>query len=486
MAKVLLLSTDEGFRRRHEEALAAAGFDVVALKPSWPACYERVKRERPDAAAIDLGADPGMARQTALGLRESKATAALPLVLVRVEGEDVAELIEQIPRTLIVSEENLATGLQRTIPAKPDRRPHAPASHSDEEDPELLREADAVARELTERGERRHETQAERFARITRDAIASVAHQATAALERAGKTLSQSAHEIAGERPPAVVVRLGPAAEPKKPRKPAVRAAAGTVAKAAKIAAGTVIGAVVQATHRGEDEDEEPRSRSTRGGQKREAKGEKRTRKTAAKAQQTLAVAAIVATEATRRATRRARSASEAAKTTSLVAKAVSRNLASDAEDQVKRVRSKAATVARAPTRVAKRTAAVPATKAAAGKSATRPARKTAAAAGKAAPAARGGAKTARNATGNALGTAARGAGKTARKAATNVRDAAIAADRLAAASARKNAQLGREAAAVSGRPAPRTRAAPAATARNAAAPKRGGAPASNKKPRKH
>lgn len=456
MPKVLLLSSDEGFRRRHVQALVRHGFEPVALRPGWPACYDRVKHERPQAIALDFGADGNLARQTAIGLRESKATAALPLVLVRVDEQELEEVVAEIPRTLIVSEESLAEALWAALPARADR-PHAAATRMDDEDDEIDADAEAVGGQLADRVPD-GETPAERVARVARKAIADVAHQATEALQRASESIAHSTGVGAG------VVRHGPAAEPPRRRRPA----GDRVAKAAKVAAGMVLDAVLHARPRpaaeAEEGDEEPPAERTATKRKRapvsatEEPGG-RTRKTVARARQTLAVAAVVATESTRRTRRTAARAKEAAETTRLVARTVTRKLASDAED---RVRDLARGAARPKGAKRVTTAAAPdAGVATARTTAGRAARATTGTVARTAGAARATTRTVRKA-----------AGTGARKAADRVRSTAVAADRLAASTAREKASAGR----LQPAPAPR-RAATAGKTRAGAAPGKPGTP---------
>ncbi|WP_373046536.1 hypothetical protein [Vulgatibacter sp.] len=241
MSRVLLLSFDEALRERQARLLAAEDHQVAVGEPSWPAAYEQAKRERPEVLVVDCGIRASRGRETALGLRESKATAALPLVLLRVLDSAREQTERRVPHVRFATEEQLATAVQEAVPAPADGRVRHVPARTDEEDMELFEEADEVADEIAT-GVLLPQGFAGAFAKAAREALLRVAQQATEVLQRAGESLAETTREITGGRRPGKVTRRGPAAIEEAPA-----AIGGKAAKAGKRA----VAAAVAATQTG-------------------------------------------------------------------------------------------------------------------------------------------------------------------------------------------------------------------------------------------
>lgn len=110
MAKVALLQfdTDPACAARRD-LLAKTGAKVVEGEPRWPAFFDLVSREQPDAIVIACSVIPRHPREAARYLGDGFNTRDIPVYLVDVPPTAYNEFRASAPRATIVAMSDIAT-----------------------------------------------------------------------------------------------------------------------------------------------------------------------------------------------------------------------------------------------------------------------------------------------------------------------------------------------------------------------------------------
>ncbi len=115
MRRVLLIHLNAGEGIERAKSLRAAGYDVSRLLPQGLGFLRDVRRDPPDAIAIDLERLPSVGRDIALALRISKSTRHVPIVFVGGAPEKVAGIRKMLPDAVYASWPKIGAELKRAI-----------------------------------------------------------------------------------------------------------------------------------------------------------------------------------------------------------------------------------------------------------------------------------------------------------------------------------------------------------------------------------
>lgn len=97
MRRVLLIHLNAGEGIERAKNLRAAGYDVNRILPQGLGFLRDVRRDPPDAIAIDLERLPSVGRDIGLALRISKSTRHIPIVFVGGVADKVAGIRKLLP-----------------------------------------------------------------------------------------------------------------------------------------------------------------------------------------------------------------------------------------------------------------------------------------------------------------------------------------------------------------------------------------------------
>ena len=116
MAKLALLQfdTDPACAARRA-AVASLGAAVVEGEPRWPAFFDLITRERPDAIVIACSILPRHPREAARYLGDGFNTRNLPVYLVDVPAAEYNEFRSSAPRATIVTMSELTSALSKVV-----------------------------------------------------------------------------------------------------------------------------------------------------------------------------------------------------------------------------------------------------------------------------------------------------------------------------------------------------------------------------------
>ena len=116
MAKIALLQFDtDAACAARRDAVAKTGAAVVEGEPRWPAFFDLVTRERPDAIVIACPILPRHAREAARYLGDGFNTRDIPVYLVDVPPSDYNEFRASAPRATIVDMSDLQSALANVV-----------------------------------------------------------------------------------------------------------------------------------------------------------------------------------------------------------------------------------------------------------------------------------------------------------------------------------------------------------------------------------
>lgn len=122
MLFVLLIHWNAAERRERLARLESAGLRAAALEVADGATALRTIREAPpDAVIIDLSRLPSHGRETALALRQSKVTRAIPIVFVDGEPEKVAAIRSGLPDATYTKWTSIGRAVQKAIGSTPQK-----------------------------------------------------------------------------------------------------------------------------------------------------------------------------------------------------------------------------------------------------------------------------------------------------------------------------------------------------------------------------
>ncbi|HYK53098.1 MAG TPA: hypothetical protein VEV38_06180 [Candidatus Eremiobacteraceae bacterium] len=116
MAKLALLQfdTDPACAARRA-AVASLGATVVEGEPRWPAFFDLITKERPDAIIIACSILPRHPREAARYLGDGFNSRNIPVYLVDVPGAEYNEFHASAPRATIVQLSELASALAKPV-----------------------------------------------------------------------------------------------------------------------------------------------------------------------------------------------------------------------------------------------------------------------------------------------------------------------------------------------------------------------------------
>ena len=114
MGKLALLQfdTDPACAARRA-AVGSLGMIVVEGEPRWPAFFDLVTKERPDAIVIACAMLPRHPREAARYLGDGFNTRNIPVYLVDVPAAEHNEFSASAPRARIVSMDDLASAIAK-------------------------------------------------------------------------------------------------------------------------------------------------------------------------------------------------------------------------------------------------------------------------------------------------------------------------------------------------------------------------------------
>jgi hypothetical protein len=122
MPKVLLLqfATDPNCAARRS-LLGKTGAAIEESEPRWPAFFDVVTAQRPDAIVIAASRSPSHAFEAARYLGEGFNTRNIPVLLVDVSHRDLAGAKNSAPQAKIVDRAALAESVAQVLAPKQQR-----------------------------------------------------------------------------------------------------------------------------------------------------------------------------------------------------------------------------------------------------------------------------------------------------------------------------------------------------------------------------
>jgi hypothetical protein len=108
---VLFLHYQSPEREGRVQTLARSGAHIIVLEPRWPGFFERAKKERPYAIAIDFSYAPSHALETADYLAKARETREAAFYLLRVPEDRLEAVRKRLPQASLVREDELSERL---------------------------------------------------------------------------------------------------------------------------------------------------------------------------------------------------------------------------------------------------------------------------------------------------------------------------------------------------------------------------------------
>lgn len=108
---VLYLHFESPEREGRVSKLAKSGAHIIVSEPRWPGFFERAKKEKPYAIAVDFSHAPSHALETADYLAKARETRDAAFYLLRVPEDRLEAVKKRLPQASIVAEPELADRL---------------------------------------------------------------------------------------------------------------------------------------------------------------------------------------------------------------------------------------------------------------------------------------------------------------------------------------------------------------------------------------
>lgn len=122
MSRLVLIHWTPDEARARAKTLRAAGHTVVLAAPKGSPGVAPLLERPPAAFIVDLGRSPSLGRDTALYLRQCKATRQVPIVFAGGDAEKVARIRKLLPDAGFSSWRGIRGALQRAL-SKPPLKP---------------------------------------------------------------------------------------------------------------------------------------------------------------------------------------------------------------------------------------------------------------------------------------------------------------------------------------------------------------------------
>jgi len=128
--RIFLIHWNAAEIKERAARIRAAGYEVNDRPPEGPAAFRKLREDPPAAVVIDLSRLPSHGRDTALFLRQGKATRRIPLVLVEGDPEKVERIKGILPDAVYTTWSRIRSALKQAM-AHPPADPVAPKSIMD-------------------------------------------------------------------------------------------------------------------------------------------------------------------------------------------------------------------------------------------------------------------------------------------------------------------------------------------------------------------